>query len=358
VKLDGCLSATSERRRIAGDQARRSAACRPRIAGDAGAHPGDDRRSELRWPVSAAARAGGRGHDRGRRGLPVFPRPSGQPSSGSSRAGTPPTSRRSSPTIRSAPPGGLKGPNAHLLKVFRHRLAFPDLERAVIDQDALFSPEVVLIEDRASGTQLIQALIEKGPIAGNALCAGRRQDHAPACPDGDDRERLRLAAARGALARRIFARTHAVPRRPARRPGRLDRPGARLDQKPPARTEWRSAGAGWRRRKQRLTLHEAKCSACVRHEPISTSGNERAQKTITCVPSFGAVSIGWQADVAGFVPTTAAGMSRGHGAPPRKARSRPLARLSNARVTRAQTARRDAGAGDADFTALTVRVTG
>ena len=38
--------------------------------------------------------------------FPIFPRPSGRPSSGSSRAGTPPTSRRSSPTIRSAPPGG------------------------------------------------------------------------------------------------------------------------------------------------------------------------------------------------------------------------------------------------------------
>ena len=57
---------------------------------------------------------------------------------------------------------GLKGPNAYLVNVFRKRLAFPDLERAVIDQDALFSPEVVLIEDCASGTQLIQALIEKG----------------------------------------------------------------------------------------------------------------------------------------------------------------------------------------------------
>jgi predicted phage terminase large subunit-like protein len=57
---------------------------------------------------------------------------------------------------------GLKGPNAYLLNVFRKRLSFPDLERAVIDQDALFSPEVILIEDRASGTQLIQALIEKG----------------------------------------------------------------------------------------------------------------------------------------------------------------------------------------------------
>src|SRR5271167_515119 len=57
---------------------------------------------------------------------------------------------------------GLKGPNAYLLNVFRKKLAFPDLERAVIEQDAHFRPEVILIEDRASGTQLIQALIERG----------------------------------------------------------------------------------------------------------------------------------------------------------------------------------------------------
>lgn len=57
---------------------------------------------------------------------------------------------------------GLKGPNAYLLNVFRKRLSFPDLERAVLEQDALHRPEVILIEDRASGTQLIQALIERG----------------------------------------------------------------------------------------------------------------------------------------------------------------------------------------------------
>ncbi len=57
---------------------------------------------------------------------------------------------------------GLKGPNAYLLNVFRKKLAFPDLERAVIEQDAHFRPEVILIEDRASGTQLIHALIERG----------------------------------------------------------------------------------------------------------------------------------------------------------------------------------------------------
>ncbi len=57
---------------------------------------------------------------------------------------------------------GLRDPNVYLLNVFRRRLAFPDLIRAAIDEDARFSPEVILIEDRASGTQLIQTLIELG----------------------------------------------------------------------------------------------------------------------------------------------------------------------------------------------------
>ena len=41
-------------------------------------------------------------------------------------------------------------------------MAFPDLKRAVVEQDRLFRPEVILIEDKASGTQLIQDLIEAG----------------------------------------------------------------------------------------------------------------------------------------------------------------------------------------------------
>jgi predicted phage terminase large subunit-like protein len=57
---------------------------------------------------------------------------------------------------------GLKGPNFYLLNVFRKRLTFPELKRAVIEQDQQFHPEVILIEDKASGTQLIQDLIEAG----------------------------------------------------------------------------------------------------------------------------------------------------------------------------------------------------
>jgi predicted phage terminase large subunit-like protein len=57
---------------------------------------------------------------------------------------------------------GCKGPNFYLLNVFRKKLSFPDLKRAVVEQDRLFCPEAILIEDKASGTQLIQDLIEIG----------------------------------------------------------------------------------------------------------------------------------------------------------------------------------------------------
>ena len=46
--------------------------------------------------------------------------------------------------------------------MFCKKLAFPDLKRAVIEQDSAFQPTVILIEDKASGTQLIQDLIEAG----------------------------------------------------------------------------------------------------------------------------------------------------------------------------------------------------
>jgi predicted phage terminase large subunit-like protein len=57
---------------------------------------------------------------------------------------------------------GLKGSNFYLLNVFRKKLSYPDLKRAVIEQNRLFNPTSILIEDRASGTQLIQELIEGG----------------------------------------------------------------------------------------------------------------------------------------------------------------------------------------------------
>ncbi len=57
---------------------------------------------------------------------------------------------------------GLKGPRFYLLNVLRKKLSYPELRRAVIEQNSLFRPQAIVIEDRASGTQLIQDLIDDG----------------------------------------------------------------------------------------------------------------------------------------------------------------------------------------------------
>ena len=57
---------------------------------------------------------------------------------------------------------GIKGEKFFLLHVFRRRLEFPELKRAVREQQGLFGTSVILIEDKASGTQLIQDLIADG----------------------------------------------------------------------------------------------------------------------------------------------------------------------------------------------------
>ena len=57
---------------------------------------------------------------------------------------------------------GVSGKHLFLLGVFRRRLEYPALKRAVREQQSLFDATVVLIEDKASGTQLIQELIEDG----------------------------------------------------------------------------------------------------------------------------------------------------------------------------------------------------
>jgi predicted phage terminase large subunit-like protein len=52
----------------------------------------------------------------------------------------------------------------YLLNVFRRRLNYPDLKRAVIAQALEYRANTVLIEDKASGTQLIQDLQNEGVI--------------------------------------------------------------------------------------------------------------------------------------------------------------------------------------------------
>jgi predicted phage terminase large subunit-like protein len=57
---------------------------------------------------------------------------------------------------------GVSGKHLFLLGVFRRRLEYPALKRAVREQQSLFDATEVLIEDKASGTQLIQELIADG----------------------------------------------------------------------------------------------------------------------------------------------------------------------------------------------------
>jgi len=57
---------------------------------------------------------------------------------------------------------GVNDKRLYLLNVCRKRLGYPELKRAVEEQADLFSPKTILIEDKASGTQLIQELISDG----------------------------------------------------------------------------------------------------------------------------------------------------------------------------------------------------
>ena len=57
---------------------------------------------------------------------------------------------------------GIKNRHLYLLNVLRKRMEYPDLKRAVREQRELYQATVVLIEDRASGTQLIQELRKEG----------------------------------------------------------------------------------------------------------------------------------------------------------------------------------------------------
>jgi phage terminase large subunit-like protein len=57
---------------------------------------------------------------------------------------------------------GIAGKDLYLLHVVRKRMEYPELKRAVCQQAEAFNASVVLIEDKASGTQLIQELVELG----------------------------------------------------------------------------------------------------------------------------------------------------------------------------------------------------
>jgi predicted phage terminase large subunit-like protein len=57
---------------------------------------------------------------------------------------------------------GVKDKHAYLLHVLQKRLGYPELKRAVSEQAVAFGPKTILVEDKASGTQLIQELLSEG----------------------------------------------------------------------------------------------------------------------------------------------------------------------------------------------------
>ena len=57
---------------------------------------------------------------------------------------------------------GIVGKDLYLLHVLRRRMEYPELKRAVREQCQAFDANVVLIEDKTSGTQLIQELVADG----------------------------------------------------------------------------------------------------------------------------------------------------------------------------------------------------
>jgi len=60
---------------------------------------------------------------------------------------------------------GILGKDLYLIDVLRRRMEYPELKRSVREQYERLRPSVVLIEDKASGTQLIQELVADGLYA-------------------------------------------------------------------------------------------------------------------------------------------------------------------------------------------------
>jgi hypothetical protein len=97
---------------------------------------------------------------------------------------------------------GIVGKELYLLDVLRRRMEYPALKGAVRDQYALCRPSVVLIEDKASGTQLIQELVADGLHASPATSRIRTRSCA-----------LGVAKGNACRVRRSFASPRACTRR-------------------------------------------------------------------------------------------------------------------------------------------------
>jgi phage terminase large subunit-like protein len=84
---------------------------------------------------------------------------------------------------------GISGKDLYLIDVLRRRMEYPELKRAVRAEYERWRSGVVLIEDKASGTQVIQELIADGLYAVARYSRNRTRSRA-STPDRDDRKRL------------------------------------------------------------------------------------------------------------------------------------------------------------------------
>ena len=82
----------------------------------------------------------------------------------------------------------VRGGISHVLDVCRVRLLFPDLRKLAYDMAQRYRPDIILIEDAASGRQLLQELAQTPP-AGQPLVLARTAE-------GDKKDRLGRASVR------------------------------------------------------------------------------------------------------------------------------------------------------------------
>ena len=126
-------------------------------------HPPHDWRIQFRRPISAIPCARWAAAWSRWNGSSAIARANGRSASTAScRAGIPPTRRPSSAISASARLGAFGARISFSSASSDRRLEYPALKRAVREQQNLYNANVVLIEDKASGTQLIQELIADG----------------------------------------------------------------------------------------------------------------------------------------------------------------------------------------------------
>ena len=123
--------------------------------------------------------------------------------------------------------GSISG-NSYLLDVFRKKADYPELKRSVIEQMKKHSPCIVLIEDKASGTQLIQDLKADGVLRVRPYEAPPQTDKIMRF---DARPRLFeggkvFLPTLGTLACGVRPRNNRISWYEIRRSGRIDHPGA------------------------------------------------------------------------------------------------------------------------------------